>query len=47
MQGLTDHYESTDGYGGQFQGKPNYGLVAHAAIGASLVGRYSIIDKKR
>ena len=27
MPGLTDHYESTDGTGGQFQCETNYGQI--------------------
>ena len=46
MPGLAGHYESTDGCGGQFQGEPNYGLVARGATGASAVRRHSIIDEK-
>ena len=46
MPGLADHYESTDGCGGQFQGEPNYGPVARGATGASAVRRHSTIDEK-
>lgn len=46
MPGLADHYESTDGCSGQFQGEPNYGLVARGTTGASVVRRHSIIDEK-
>ena len=46
MPGLADHYESTDGCGGQFQGEPNYGLVARGATGASAVRRRNITDEK-
>ena len=46
MPGLADHYESTDGCGGQFQGEPNYGPVARGASGASAVRRHSTIDEK-
>ena len=46
MPGLADHYESTDGCGGQFQGEPNYGPVARVATGASVVRRHSTIDEK-
>ena len=37
---------STDGCGGQFQGEPNYGLVARGATGASAVRRHGTIDEK-
>jgi hypothetical protein len=43
---MADHYESTDGCSGQFQGEPNYGLVARGTTGASVVRRHSIIDEK-
>jgi len=46
MPGLADHCESTGGCGGQFQGEPNYGLVARGATGASAVRRRSITDEK-
>jgi len=46
MPGLAGHYESTDGCGYQFQGEPNYGLVARGAAGASAARRHSIIDEK-
>ena len=44
MTGLTDHYESTDGAGGQFQGETNYGQIGRGAVGPSQVRRHGIID---
>ena len=44
MPGLTDHYESMDGAGGQFQGETNYGQVRRGAVGPSKVRRHGIID---
>ena len=31
---LEDHYESTDGAGGQFQGETNYGQIGRGASGS-------------
>lgn len=45
MPDIKDHYEGTDGCGGQFQGETNYGLVARGAIGPTRVRRHSIIDE--
>ena len=42
--GLEDHYESTDGAGGQFQGETNYGQIGRGASGPSKVRRHDIID---
>ena len=42
---MADHYESTDGCGGQLQGEPNYGHVARAT-GASAVRRHGTTDEK-
>ena len=44
MPHLRDHYESTDGCGGQFQGEPNYGQIARGAVGPSEVRRHGIVD---
>ena len=41
---LEDHYESTDGVGGQFQGETNYGQIGRGASGPSKVRRHGIID---
>ena len=41
---LEDHYESTDGAGGQFQGAINYGQIGRGASGPSKVRRHGIID---
>jgi hypothetical protein len=46
MPGLAGHCESTDGCGGQFQGEPDYGLVARGATGSPAVRRHSTIDEK-
>ena len=43
MPGLTDHYESTDGAGGQFQGETNYGQIGRGAVGPSQVCHHGII----
>ena len=43
---LKDHYESTDGAGGQFQGETNYGEIGRGAAGPSKVRRHGIIDEK-
>ena len=40
----TDHYESTDGAGGQFQGETNYGQIGRGAVGPSQVCHHGIID---
>ena len=44
MPHLEDHYESTDGAGGQFQGETNYGQIGRGATGPSKVKRHGIID---
>ena len=44
MPGLTDHYQSTDGAGGQFQGETNYGQIGRGAVGPSQVCHHGIID---
>ena len=41
---LEDHYESTDGVGGQFQGETNYGQIGRGASGPSKVRQHGIID---
>jgi hypothetical protein len=45
MPEMKDHYEGTDGCGGQFQGETNYGQVARGAVGPTRVRRHSIIDE--
>ena len=45
MPDVEDHYEMTDGCGGQFQGETNYGQVARGTVGPTRVRRHSIIDE--
>ena len=45
MSYLVNHYESTDGAGGQFHGETNYGQIGRSAVGPSKVKRHGIIEE--